>query len=138
MKTPIKSVLVASLDTFTRAYLECALWSSNDNSTPSGGEPLDRRFSVSDFTHSALWQAKADCLAFQAEHAQDLSAVSDLCDSARAGQNFWLNRNRHGAGFWDEVSGGHELEATFDRLSDASKAAGSCDATCYGGKVHLS
>lgn len=137
MKRTTKSALVASLDTFTRAYLECALWSSMDHSTPSGGEPLDRRFGVSDFTLSALSQAVADCAAFQADNAADLSAVAEICDTSRAGFLFWLNRNGHGSGFWDEVGGGHELRATFNRLSDASKIWGSCDLYPHCGRVYM-
>lgn len=31
--------IMTSLDSFTRAYIETALWSSNDESDESGGEP---------------------------------------------------------------------------------------------------
>lgn len=30
-------------DAFTSAYIECALWSTNDESTPQGGEPLETK-----------------------------------------------------------------------------------------------
>ena len=33
------------LDAFTQAYVECALWSTCDNSTPSGGVPFDCNYS---------------------------------------------------------------------------------------------
>ena len=30
-----------TLDRFTASYIEAALWSSMDESTPAGGEPMD-------------------------------------------------------------------------------------------------
>lgn len=39
-----------SLDTFTKVYIETALWSSTDESTPQGGEPLDHNYSASDIS----------------------------------------------------------------------------------------
>lgn len=123
------------MNAFTRAYLVCALWSSTDNSTPQGGEPLDANYGLEDIAPQSLAQAVADCARFQAENAADLEAVrpvlSALADDtaeARAGHDLWLNRNGHGSGFWDEVSAGHPLEAAFDRLSDAAQAMGTCDA----------
>ncbi len=132
-----KTALLASLDAFTRAYLVCALWSSTDNATPSGGDPLDANYEIEDFTREALIRAISDCAQFQAGNASDLASVAEVCDTDRAGHNFWLNRNGHGSGFWDEVSNGHDLEVTFDRLSDACKVWGECNADAYRGKVHL-
>ena len=54
-------------DEFTLAYLEAALWSSNDDDD----RPLDDRFSVYDFTRQARGQIYADCAKFQKEN-QDL------------------------------------------------------------------
>ena len=36
------------LDDFTLAYIECALWASNDDSTPQGGDPLDSNYGIDD------------------------------------------------------------------------------------------
>lgn len=117
-----------ALDTFTRAYIECALWSSMDNADDSGGEPLDRNYSTDDISPDALAQMAEDCADFQRDYEQDLLAVSEIADDSRCGHDFWLNRNGHGSGFWDEYSG-HDsaLCAAFSRLSDASKAAGTSD-----------
>jgi hypothetical protein len=38
----------------------------------------------------------ADCADFLGEWYEHVES-----DLARAGQDFWLTRNRHGAGFWD-------------------------------------
>lgn len=84
------------VDTFTRAYLEAALWSSTDESTPEGGEPMDLNFSIEDIAEECLERMVADCKKFQ----EDLSSFIGN-SYAEAGHDFWLTRNRHGAGFWD-------------------------------------
>lgn len=108
------------LDTFTRAYVECALWSSTDNTTPQGGEPLDANYDIDDIDGDTLAQMVLDCRLFRADVHADLE-LSRLPDS-RAGHDFWLNRNGHGSGFWDEGS-----DPCFSRLSDAAHVYGSFD-----------
>jgi hypothetical protein len=108
------------LDEFTRAYLECALWSSLD----SEGELLDPRFGVEDFSPGAIEQAENDCVRFQAENAADLLFANyghpEYSDDSLAGQDFWLTRCGHGAGFWD----GDLPEPIGETLTKASKAFG--------------
>jgi hypothetical protein len=84
------------MDKFTEAYIECALWSSTDNSNDSGGDPLDDNYGVEDIAPKTLEEMKSDCADFQ-ESFGDL--IAD--DLERAGHDFWLTRNGHGAGFWD-------------------------------------
>lgn len=127
------------LDTFTRAYIECALWSSSSyDEDGNNGEPLDRNYSAADIHPETLARMIEDCFSFQEDNAADLESVAGICDTSRAGHNFWLNRNRHGSGFWDEYSGADaELRAAFVRLSDASKAWGSFDLYVGGdGQIH--
>ncbi len=110
---------MTDLDTFTRAYIECALWSSNDESDPeTGGEPLDANYDEDDIADETLDSIIADCKAFQDDNAVDLSAVGP----GSAGHDFWLTRNGNGAGFWDRGLG-----KLGDRLSAACKPYGSCD-----------
>lgn len=97
-----KSNVIDSLDSFTRAYIEAMLWSSNDESTPSGGEPLDSNYDINDLTPKCLDKCIEDCNKFQKENAELLS--NNGCDDSKNGHNFWLNRNSHGSGFWDEFS----------------------------------
>jgi len=111
-----------TLDTFTRSYIGAALWSSTDNSNEQGGDPLDSNYSESDIAPETLQRMAEDCAAFQADNAEDL-ASADI-EASRAGFLFWLNRNGHGSGFWDEVSGSHELRTVFMRLSAASEVWG--------------
>jgi hypothetical protein len=112
-------------DTFTLAYLECALWSSYDNATEDGGEPMDANYSSRDIAPETLARMAEDCAAFQSDNREDLTAAEITPE--RAGFLFWLNRNGHGSGFWDEVGGGHELRPIFNRLSDAAKVWGTFD-----------
>jgi hypothetical protein len=98
---------IDKLDEFTRAYVETALWSSNDNSTESGGEPLDANYSIEDIAPDTLAQMVDDCRKFQAAHGHLLTDEHclrygpDFGIDGRAGHDFWLTRNGHGAGFWD-------------------------------------
>jgi hypothetical protein len=113
------------LDAFTRAYIECALWSSNDNSTPQGGDPLDRNYGVTDIDPRTLAAMAADCERFQLENQASLESVyasgfSPTYNAERAGHDFWLTRNAHGAGFWD---GDIEYVAG-QKLTDAAHAFG--------------
>jgi hypothetical protein len=104
-------------------YLETALWSSTDED----GRPLDEQFDVSDFAPEAIRQAEKDCLDFLSTND-----VGDL-DEGDVGHNFWLTRNRHGAGFWDRGLG-----ALGDRLTKAAHAYGECDIYLGDdGKLHL-
>jgi len=107
--------LYSKLDPFTRAYLECALWSSTDESTSQGGEPMDANYSIEDIEPATIDHAIDECKRFQ-EQAGDL-IVPDL---GRAGHDFWLTRNGHGAGFWD----GDWPEEDGDKLTELSKQFG--------------
>lgn len=96
---------MAGLDEFTMAYLEAALWSTNDESDDNGGEPMDKNYDFDDIAPEALEKVKADCAKFQADNADWINRKHCLNYSttpeARAGHDFWLTRNGHGAGFWD-------------------------------------
>lgn len=84
------------LDDFTRAYMECALWSSTDDN----GQNFDE-YPVEDL-HQKTWnEMVADCRDFQELHAELLENI----EPSQAGHDFWLTRNHHGAGFWDRGLG---------------------------------
>jgi len=112
------------LDDFTRQYMETALWSSTDESTPAGGVPLDDNYEIDDIAQDTLDQMIKDCADFQQSEAADLALAYQHrgYDEGSAGHDFWLTRNGHGAGFWDRGLG-----AVGDRLSKASKAYGGVD-----------
>jgi hypothetical protein len=105
------------MDQFTTDYLICALWSTNDESTPQGGEPLDKNYGIEDIAPETLARMVEDCQVFQRENLADIES-----DLGQAGHDFWLTRNGHGAGFWD----GDWPEAG-DRLTKVSKRFGEFD-----------
>lgn len=115
-----KTIEYRKLDSFTRSYIEAALWSTTDNADESGGEPLDANHDWRDIHPDTLSKMAEDCLQFQDDNRADLDETGRT--ESRLGFCFWLNRNRHGSGFWDEGS-----ESVFQKLSDASKAWGTFD-----------
>lgn len=86
------------LDEFAKAYITAALWSSTDNLTPSGGEPLDKKYTIDDICGETLHKMERDCREFYDKYAE-LYHRGGWADD-RAGHDFWLTRNGHGAGFW--------------------------------------
>ena len=80
------------MNEFVLAYIEAALWSSTDETD----RPLSIRFHIEDISPECLDQMKKDCEDFQSQHKDLIS-----CNEGLAGCDFWLTRNRHGAGFWD-------------------------------------
>ena len=100
---------------FETAYIECALWSSTDDD----GEPMDSTYSVDDLAPETVESMVADCQDFQRLCSpDDLALQSD----EQNGHDFWLTRNRHGAGFWDRGLG----EAG-TRLTENAHSYGSSD-----------
>lgn len=114
------------MDDFTEAFFEAALWSSNDESDESGGEPLDKNYGVDDFDPKCRAALEAECEAFQADWSEHFGACHNARrygGAASAGHDFWLTRCGHGAGFWD----GDWDEPAASVLTQASKAWGEVD-----------
>jgi len=104
------------LDTFMASYVETALWSSTDDD----GVPLDENYGPQDIAPRTISDMEKDCVSF-VQHHGELLDVSGLT-AKRAGHDFWLTRNRHGAGFWDEGLG-----QVGEKLTRAAHAYGSFD-----------
>jgi len=126
---------------FLDSYLETCLWSSTDESNEQGGDPLDQNYSVEDFSDEALAKAVKDCNAFikRAEKLMDEAveikkrAGKVIPDDNQHGHDFWLTRNRHGAGFWDRGYG-----AVGDKLTEIAQSFGEQYAIVGDdGKIHL-
>jgi hypothetical protein len=113
------------MDKFTEAYVECALWSTNDESDPQGGDPLDKNYSVEDINPDTLAWMEADCKRFQEENATDIVGREE-----QAGHDFWLSRNHHGAGFFDGKWG-----AVGDILQERAEAYGEVCLYVEDGKI---
>jgi len=109
---------------FRDAYVAAMLWSSNDESTPEGGEPFDANYSESDLAPEAIETIETDCRAFFAAHSDLFTPEHCLrrnsTEEAQAGHDFWLTRNHHGSGFWD----GDWAEPAAQILTDAAHAFG--------------
>lgn len=94
---------------FFTAYLEAALWSSTD------GERGEKQLDNYDWADGEKEKLIPDALKFYQDHYDDISD-----DLGRAGHDFWLTRNGHGAGFWD----GDWPEEVGERLTQVSKKYG--------------
>lgn len=111
------------LNEFARGYLTAAFW-TNDNEAPGGcdyretGRPQEMYAKLAE---SETEKALADCLKFMDEQAGHLR-IGGL-DDFQAGSDFWLTRNRHGAGFWD----GDWPETQAEALTEAAHAFGETD-----------
>lgn len=125
------------LDSFTSAYIEAALWSTNDESDPNtGGDPLDANYGIGDITAKTMQLIVEDCADFQKRFGH-LIADDDSPEIQRwgrdelAGHDFWLTRAGHGAGFWD---GGWPKHG--DELTEAAKQYGEFYLQVYRGRIH--
>lgn len=103
-----------------RGYEIAALWSSTDESTPSGGYALDDNYDRDDIDSQTHNEMEADCGSFISDLSdEDFSLYVDTLGYEHFGHDFWLTRNGHGVGFWDRG-----LDELGDRLTDACKIYG--------------
>jgi hypothetical protein len=108
-----------NLDEMFNAYVETALWSS----TAEDDTPLDRL--DAEVADSALASMRKDVESFARDNAElieraDVHTVN-YGRWGRAGHDFWLTRNGHGAGFWD---GDWQPKSLGKTLTDAAHAYG--------------
>ena len=87
-----------NIDTVLHHYIVCALWSSTDDD----GDSLDY-YDIEDIDPDTLEAMRADIVDF-VESNKELLLSSGQSDE-QIGHDFWLTRNRHGAGFWDRGLG---------------------------------
>lgn len=124
-ESPVVTIEDFDTDAFIAAYVECALWSSRGpEDEPHACENLDDLFGPDDISPDCMESMRADCLDFIGSNASDLLEYTEKMNGqwsgeARAGHDFWLTRNGHGAGFWDRGLG--DLG---DRLADAAQVYG--------------
>ena len=96
----------------SQAYLEYALWSSTD---VVEGEDVALDSVGNDLAPETREQMEADCVKFEAENSTDLWEYGT---QSQGGHDFWLTRNGHGAGFWEDDT------PVGNRLTEACKAHG--------------
>lgn len=119
-------------ETFLDAYIACALWSSTDHSDESGGEPLDRSYSRENLSKDALQVMTEDCNVFQRMARRLLHQTPDDYGEERAGHDFWLTRNHHGAGFWDG-----DLGEVGKKLTELAHSFGEQNLVVVGGVIEI-
>ena len=113
----IKKAATEAPQEFIDGYLECALWTSDD-SEEGRGEFLDATFGVRDIAPESMQKAVEECNQFYAANSKDLDSVENM---GKAGHDFWLTRNGHGAGFWEKSDYEEEMGK---RLTESSKSFG--------------
>jgi hypothetical protein len=101
------------------AYLEAAAWSSLDYTADGGDNGNLEGYMWSD---EAVQDAENDINNFKL-YLEDIGIEWDSVPYTTMGHNFWLSRNRHGAGFWD-----CGLGALGDALHKAAVTFGEKDA----------
>ena len=103
------------LRAMVRAYIDCALWASNGD----GG--LEAEYTIDDLALSTLELMHEDCAAFADLDPDDVAAYLNVHNAVQLGQDFWLTRNGHSAGFWDRGDG-----LLGERLTMRAKTFGEC------------
>ena len=110
------------LNEFILGYVTCAIWASIGDDE----QPLDEKYDSDDIAPETRKAMEKDCEKFIAEnetilrhYEEEMATNPEYTDSEKAGHDFWLTRNGHGAGFWDRGIG-----ETGDKLTEASKGFG--------------
>lgn len=118
---------VYKLDTFTRQFLETALWAECDHDKEDS-PPLDKDWDITDIAEETVIKLKNDCDSFRESNKELLEQAGD---DEQNGHDFWLSRNGHGCGFWDRGYGevGNKLHA-------ATKPYGSVFLYVVDNKIH--
>jgi len=121
------------LSPFARGYIAAMLFSTNDESDPSGGEPMDANYDIEDFVPEALHRIVDDCNAFvAANEARYADAEDESCSDGvwtgeeSAGYDFWMTRNGLGVGFWEREREDKYGKANAEAMHEYSKATGEC------------
>jgi len=106
------------LDEFTKAYINCALWSSIEDD----GIPLDDNYSIDDLAEETLQSMIKDCKCFQDDNEKLFEG-----QEIQAGHDFWLTRNGHGAGFWSRGNNYYSKDVDGETLTQKSYKYGMVD-----------
>lgn len=131
------------VEEFVRAYVAAMLWSTTDEDVYKDGEGpddcLDVLYSIDDLAEETLKNVLEECANFidgvqlKLKEAKGLGEYANRRCSLmqRAGQDFALTRNGHGAGFWDRGLG--ELG---NQLTEACKSYGESYWYAEGGRIY--
>jgi hypothetical protein len=105
------------LDEFICGYIEAMFWTNSGDAE----DELSDAHGFDDLAGETLAAIIQDCVGFQQQNRRNIEMACALLNytDARAGHDFWLTRNGHGAGFWDRGLG-----AVGDALSEAAQVCG--------------
>lgn len=121
------------INAFVEGYLEAIAFTSED-------EP---GFADATLSNQLLVQARMDCARFLAENPLKLEWAFKRpgYGARRAGHDFWLTRNGHGAGFWDRKelkgTGGTDEGSMGEALTRACSGFPQRDIYVSNGEVFL-
>lgn len=118
------------IDQILDGYLEAALFTGTDESDDSGGAPLDKNYSISDFNAADVRKVRGKIAAWVRKNKSAIAGYVKHRKHNRnegtvyhyLGHDLWLTANGHGTGFWDRDYGGHDEIG--ERLTKAAKAFG--------------
>lgn len=105
-------------------YCVAALWSSNDESDESGGQPMDANYDIEDISIETTVTMRTMLEDFL---RQAWPIRHPFWGAEQLGHDLWLTQNRHGVGFWDRFYGDEEGEAEGRRLTDIAHKVGEFD-----------
>jgi hypothetical protein len=89
--------MVIDYELILRGYLQAAIWTSEDDLPPVS------YFSIYDFDPIEKQKAIDDIKSF-VERVGIIHVTDAINENSNEtfGHNFWLTRNHHGSGFWDD------------------------------------
>ena len=118
-----------TLDSFTQGYITAMFFTETVHENDLKGAEF------AELHPDSLVKIVAECAEFQHSFAEQIDVAKEVpgYDDERAGNDFWLTRNRHGAGFWDRG-----LSHAGDYLTKMSHAYGELH-LCRGddGMIHV-
>lgn len=124
------------------------LWSETDNSTPSGGEFLDRNYGIQDFDPESLaalsqkfqaFVSKAEAVITEATGLADWRSIDEFyigpsSSDYQTEHDYIMTVNGHGCGFWET----HDWEPGVGAiLTKLAKQESEIHAFAQDGKVYL-
>jgi hypothetical protein len=116
--------LAEVLDSFALSYVETMCWSSADE---NGTNFDSSEYMDTEFADETIARIKQDCAKFRAQSDPLFDCFNEQSDDYpvnpsqyHVAHDFWLTRNRHGAGFWD----GDYPEPLATKLTDLAHSFG--------------
>ena len=80
-----------ALDDFYDAYVQAALWSTNDESTPEGGEPFDLNYGPDDVHPDSQQKMLEDCSKFMYKNRARIKP--EFCNRAAGWEKGIVEKN---------------------------------------------